>query len=356
MRPLPGFVRAARKPGTEVTMSDPVLVDVLRGPLIESRHRGAVAVVDADGATVCSVGDVAAPVFPRSAIKALQALPLVESGAADRFGFGDEQLALACSSHSGEDAHVDGIKRMLGKIGLDASTLRCGAHWPLYQPAAFALAKTGAPSALHNNCSGKHAGFLGLARAMGVPHEDYWRPEHPVQQKVHAVLEDLTGAALGPDRRAVDGCSVPTWAIPLKNLAHAFAKFGSGHGLSRRRAQAAARLRAACARYPWHVAGTGRFCTEIMQLFGTRALVKTGAEGVFCGALPEQGLGVAVKCDDGAGRAAEAIMAAILARFLPLQASERAELSRFVRPVVRNWNGIEVGALRVTDILSGPQC
>jgi L-asparaginase II len=115
-------------------------------------------------------------------------------------------------------------------------------------------------------------------------------------------------------------------------------------------------LRAACARYPWHVAGTGRFCTEIMQLFGTRALVKTGAEGVFCSALPEQGLGVAVKCDDGAGRAAEAIMAAILARFLPLQGSERAELSRFVRPVVRNWNGIEVGALRVTDILSGPQC
>lgn len=333
-------------------MNDPVLVEVSRGPLIESRHRGAVAVVDADGAAVLSVGDVAAAVFPRSAIKALQALPLVESGAADRFGFGEDELALACASHGGEAGHVDGVARMLGKIGLTASTLRCGAHWPLYQPAAFALARTGAPSALHNNCSGKHAGFLCLACAMGVAPENYWRPEHPVQQEVHAVLEGLTGSALRPDRRAVDGCSVPTWAIALKNLAHAFAKFGSGRGLPPRRAQAAARLRAACARYPWHVAGTGRFCTEIIRLFGVRVLVKTGAEGVVCAALPQQGLGVAVKCDDGAGRAAEAIMAALLARFVPLHASERAELSRFLRPVVRNWNGIEVGTVQVTGILS----
>ena len=335
-------------------MSDPVLVEVLRGPLIESRHRGAVAVVDADGTAVLSVGVVAAPVFPRSAIKALQALPLVESGAADRFGFADEELALACASHGGEDGHVEGVARMLGKIGLDASALRCGAHWPLFQPAAFALARTGAPSALHNNCSGKHAGFLSLARAMGVPHAAYWRPEHPVQQKVRAVLEDLTGAALKPDCCAIDGCSVPTWAIPLKDLARAFASFGSGRGLSRPRAAAAARLRLACARHPWHVAGTGRFCTEVMTLLGTRALVKTGAEGVFCGALPEAGLGIAVKCDDGAGRAAEAVMAAILLRFLALSASERAELSRFEHPVVRNWNGIDVGAVRVSDVVSSP--
>jgi len=156
---------------------------------------------------------------------------------------------------------------------------------------------------------------------------------------------------LPPERRAIDGCSVPTWAIPLKNLAHAFAKFGSGHGLSRERAAAAARLRAACAHKPWHVAGTGRFCTEVMQLLGARVFVKTGAEGVYCGALPETRLGIAIKCDDGAGRAAEAIMAAIIARFLPLEAGERAALTRFAHPVLRNWNGFEVGALRVTDAL-----
>jgi L-asparaginase II len=337
-------------------MTDPVLVEVLRGALVESRHRGAVAVADADGASVLAVGEVTAPVFPRSAVKPMQALALVESGAADRFGFGDEELALACSSHSGEDAHVEGVQRMLARAGLDGSALACGAHRPIYQPATFALAKIGTPSALHNNCSGKHAGFLCVACAMGIDHSGYWRVEHPVQQKVQPVLEDLTGAVLGPECRAVDGCSVPTWAIPLEKLAYAFAKFGSGRGLSRERADAAARLCAACARKPWYVAGTGRFCTDIMTLFGARVFVKTGAEGVFCGALPGQGLGIAVKCDDGAGRAAEAIMAAVIARFLPLQSEERVALSRFINPVLRNWNGIEIGALRVTGALASSVC
>ncbi len=332
-------------------MSNPVLVEVLRGALVESRHRGAVAIIDADGATVHSVGEAATPVFPRSAVKALQALPLVESGAADRFGFGDEELALACSSHSGEEGHVAVVARMLGKAGLDASALACGAHWPVNQAAAFALAKTGVASALHNNCSGKHAGFLCLARALGVDHAGYWRPDHAVQQTVRGVLEDLTGAALGPERCAVDGCSVPTWAIPLRDLARAFAKFGAGHRLPRARADAAARLRAACAAKPWHVAGTGRFCTEIMKLLGKRIFVKTGAEGMFCGALPEQGLGIAIKCDDGAGRAAEVVMACVIARFLPLDDGERAALARFTRPTLRNWNGTEVGTLRVTEAL-----
>jgi L-asparaginase II len=333
-------------------MSNPVLVEVWRGPLVESRHRGAVAVVDASGAAVLAVGDVSVAVFPRSAIKALQGLPLVETGAADRYGFGEEELALACSSHSGEPAHVEGVSRMLAKVGLDVSALACGAHWPIYQPAAFALSKNGAPSALHNNCSGKHAGFLCLACAMGVDHVGYWGPEHPAQQKVRGVLDDLTGLQLQAGQCAVDGCSVPTWAIPLQNLAHAFAKFGTGNGLSRERAAAAARLRAACAKHPWHVAGTGRFCTEVMKLLGARAFVKTGAEGVFCGALPEQGLGIAIKCDDGAGRAAEAIMAAVIARFLPLERAEREALKRFTHPMLRNWNGIEVGRLQVTEALA----
>ncbi len=248
----------------------------------------------------------------------------MEQGAADRYGFGDEELALACASHSGEPAHVAGVERMLAAAGLDSSALRCGAHWPMSQPAAYALAKTGTASALHNNCSGKHAGFLCLACANGLDHADYWRPEHPVQREVRAVIEDFTGAVLSQDRCAIDGCSVPTWAIPLDNLARGFAKFGTGQGLAPARAAAAARLRHACAQKPWHVAGTGRFCTEIMQIFGARVFVKTGAEGVYCGALPDQGLGIAIKCDDGAGRAAQAIMAAVIARFLPMDDAERA--------------------------------
>ncbi len=336
-------------------MTNPILVEVTRGGLIESRHRGAVAVADADGGTVLAIGDVAQPVFPRSAVKALQAIALVEQGAADRYGLTEEELALACASHSGEPAHVAGVERMLAKAGLDASALRCGAHWPIAQPAAAAVAKIGAPSALHNNCSGKHAGFLCLACAMetdmGVDHADYWRPTHPVQRAVHAVLEDFAGATLGEDRCAIDGCSVPTWAMPLANLARAFAKFGTGKNLAPERAAACARLRKACAENPWHVAGTGRFCTAIMQLFGARVFVKTGAEGVFCGALPELGLGIAVKCDDGAGRAAEAIMAATIARFLPLSATEREALAHHAHPVLRNLNGFEVGAIRVTDAI-----
>jgi L-asparaginase II len=335
----------------QTTMSNPVLVEVARGALVESRHRGAVAVCDAEGAIALAVGDVTAPIFPRSAVKALQALPLIEERAAERFGLSDAELALACASHSGEAAHVAGVEHMLAKAGLKPSDLRCGAHWPIAQAAAAAVARSGAPSPLHNNCSGKHAGFLCVARAMGVDPADYWRPEHPVQRMVRGVLEDFTGASLGETCCAIDGCSVPTWAVPLRNLAHGFAKFGTGHGLSPERAQAAARLRQACVEAPWFVAGTGRFCTEIMQQFGRRVFVKTGAEGVYCAALPQQGLGIAVKCDDGASRAAQATMAAVLARFLPVTASERAGLERFVAPSLRNWNDFEVGQIRITDAL-----
>jgi L-asparaginase II len=332
-------------------MTNPVLVEVTRGPLIESRHRGAVAVCDPQGKTILAVGDVSAPIFPRSAVKALQALPLIEQGAANRFGLSDEELALACASHSGEAAHVAGVERMLAKAGLAPSDLRCGAHWPVAQTAAAAVARSGAPSPLHNNCSGKHAGFLCVARAIGTDPADYWRPEHPVQRLVRSVLEDFTGAALTEASCAVDGCSVPTWAVPLHNLAQGFAKFGTGSDVSAERARAAARLRQACAKAPWFVAGTGRFCTDIMQMVGDRAFVKTGAEGIYCAALPREGLGIAVKCDDGASRAAQAIMAAVIARFLPLAANERALLERFVAPVQRNWNGFEVGQVRVTEAL-----
>src|SRR4029079_15450250 len=177
----------------------------------------------------------------------------------------------------------------------------------------------------------------------GADQDTYIEPSHPVQRAVKDVLESLGGAAIGQDVCAIDGCSVPTWALPLSSLAMAFARFGSGEGMAPERAQAAARVRGACAAHPWHVAGSGRFCTEIMQRFGTRVFVKTGAEGVYGAALPEQGLGIAVKCDDGAGRAAEVMMAALLARFLP--DADAAKIEPFVRPVLRNWRGIEIGTI-----------
>jgi L-asparaginase II len=333
-------------------MANPVLVEASRGARIESRHRGAVAVADADGTGVLALGDVDRPIYPRSAVKALQALVLVESGAPGRFGLGDQELALACASHSGEPDHVATALRMLERAGLDAGALQCGTHWPIHQPSAQALARAGgAASPVHNNCSGKHAGFLCAACAMGVEHRGYPAPTHPVQREVKAVLENLTGVQLDEDHCAVDNCSVPTWALPLQALALAFARFGTGKDLGATRARAAARLRAACAAAPWHVAGTGRFCTEVMGRFGPRVFAKGGAEGVYCGALPELGFGIAIKCDDGAGRAAEVIMAAIIARFLPLDQGDRAFVDRFLRPTLRTWNGVEIGALEPTEAL-----
>lgn len=333
-------------------MRNPVLVEVTRGPRVESRHCGAVAVVDADGATVLALGDVARPVYPRSAVKPFQALPLIESGAAGRFGFGDEELALACASHGGEPAHVAVAERMLARAGLDVGALECGTHWPSHQPSAQALARSGAaPSALHNNCSGKHSGFLCVACAAGVDHHGYVGVSHPVQREVRAAIEDLTGMALPEDECGIDGCAIPTWAVPLTALAHGFARFATGRGLGEERAKAAARLRAACAAQPFYVAGTGRFCTQIMQHFGARVLVKTGAEGVLCGALPEQGLGIAIKCDDGGTRAAEVTMAAMIARYLPVSDADRAALEPHLPKRLRNWNGIEVGVVRPTPIV-----
>ena len=330
-------------------MNNPVLVEMLRGAMVESRHTGAVAAVDADGREVLALGDVRRPVFPRSAIKAIQALPLVESGAADSYGFGPEELALACSSHGGEPGHVAVVERMLNRIGLDHSALRCGVHWPIHQPSAQALARGGgAATAVHNNCSGKHAGFLCIACATGADPVGYVQPSHPVQRMVRDTLEVLSEAPLSPDACAVDGCSVPTWALPLDALALAFARFGTGTHMLPERARAAARLREACTAHPWHVAGTGRFCTEVMRKFGARVFLKTGAEGVCCAALLELGIGIAVKCDDGASRAAEVMMAAAFDRLLNNDA-DSAILEPFVRPVMRNWSGIAVGGLRPTD-------
>jgi L-asparaginase II len=328
-------------------MTNPVLVEVTRGPQVESRHRGAIAVVDAEGRRRAAVGDVERAVFPRSAVKPLQALPLVESGAAHRYGFGDAELALACASHSGEPRHVEVAARMLAAAGRTEADLECGVSWPANREAASALLRAGKePTALHDNCSGKHAGFICLACYLGVDPKGYVRPDHPVQREVTATLAALTGASLGEDVRAVDGCSIPTYAIPLDKLALAFARFVTGEGLTPSRARAAGRLRAACTAQPDMVAGAGRFCTQALSLFSDRLFVKGGAEGVYCAAFPQLGLGVALKCDDGAARASEATMAAVIDAFVPMSESERSAFAARLAPVVMSRAGKNVGEIR----------
>lgn len=335
-------------------MTDPVLVEITRGGIPESVHRGALAVLDADGSVVLALGDIDRPVFPRSAVKAFQALPLIESGAADRFGLDNAELALACASHSGEPAHAETAAATLAKAGQTGACLECGAHWPLGEKAARALAASGGqPTALNNNCSGKHAGFVCVAVAMDKNPAGYVQPDHPVMQEVSTALGAMTGYNLRNTARGVDGCSIPTYAIPLRNIARGFARFGTGHGLAPERAKAAARLRTAVAAEPFMVAGTDRFDTVVMSALGSRIFMKTGAEGVYCAAIPELGYGIALKIDDGATRAAETVMAALIRRFLPLGDAEARIILPRTDHVMRNWNGIEVGRMRAAPTLVG---
>jgi len=330
-----------------------LLAEVTRGVAVESRHFGALAVSDSSGRLLLALGDVERPIFGRSAVKALQALPLVESGGAERFGFSDRELALACASHGGEPEHVETAAGALARLGLGAEALECGAHWPTNDAAARALAASGAgPSALHNNCSGKHAGFLCLACAMETDPAGYVGAEHPVQREVTAALEGALGLSLADAAVGIDGCGIPTYAAPLASIARAFARFGSGEGFGPERARAAQRLQQAGWSAPFEIAGTGRFDTEAMQVLNGRAFVKMGAEGVHTGALPELGLGVAIKIDDGATRGAEAAMAAVLARFLRPEGDAGAWLASRARRSLRNWAGTEVGEVRAAGELA----
>ncbi|CAN7433070.1 asparaginase [Mesorhizobium amorphae] len=334
-------------------MTNPVLVEVLRGAVVESGHRGAVSVFDADGKPVWELGDAARPVFPRSAVKAIQALPLVESGAADAYGFGDRELALACASHSGQPAHAELADAMLAKAGLDRTALECGAHWPMDHDATVALARTGGmPNPLHNNCSGKHAGFLCTCVHVGIAHRGYVKAGHAFQEMVRDAMQAVTGAAHDVDHCGTDGCSIPTYAVPLKNFALGFARMATGAGFEPVRAKAAKRLFAACMAEPFLVAGTGRADVALMQAALGRIFVKTGAEGVYCGAVPELGLGIALKCDDGAGRAAEAMIAAVLAKLLRADEALAAKLIEQANPAIESRIGAKVGSLRPTAALS----
>ncbi|MFP5075804.1 asparaginase [Rhizobium sp. YIM 134829] len=333
-------------------MANPVLVEVTRGDLVESRHRGMVVVVDGAGRTVFSQGDVEAAVFPRSACKAMQALPLVEGGAADAYQFGDRELALACASHDGTETHAALAASMLAAAGRDVDTLECGAHWSSVQGVLIAQARSlDRPSALHNNCSGKHAGFVCTACHAGVDPAGYIGYDHAIQREIRAVMTDLTGAALSHDSCGIDGCAIPTYAVPLKGLAHGFAKMTTGHGLSSSRAAASRRLMEACMAEPFYVAGENRACTRLMRIAPGRIFAKIGAEGVYCAAIPEQGLAMALKCEDGTTRAVEAMVAATLARFFADDPAVQAALMAEATHSMKNWNGMTVGTVRVTEAL-----
>jgi L-asparaginase II len=320
----------------------PIAVLVRRGELVESEHRVAYVVATSDGRLLHAAGDVDRPIFPRSAIKPLQAIALLESGAAERFAVSERELALACASHSGEPDHVRLVQAWLSRLGLDGSVLECGAHPPLHGPSAESLVATGrAPERVHNNCSGKHAGMITLARHLDVPLAGYIRADHPAQRRIADVLGAMAGVAeLAPP--AIDGCGIPTFPIPLRRLAVAMARFAHPADLPPARAQACARLQAAMRAHPHLVAGSERPCTEIMTV-APQVLVKAGAEGVYAACLPERRIGLMLKVADGAGRAAPVALLALLQALDALEARASAALAHRMRPELRNHAGVVVG-------------
>lgn len=321
----------------------PLNVNVWRGPNIESRHYVSAVVVDSQGLTQLSWGEPSLKIYPRSSIKALQALPIVLSGAADQFSITDIELALASASHGGEPEQINVVQGLLRRLGLSVQNLECGAHPPGDAIAAGHLMQAGNKfSALHNNCSGKHTGMLATALALGKGTDGYSKAAHPVQKMIRHLIEDFCSVQISENDIAVDGCSIPTYFMPIQNLATGMARLGDPKNFEDSYRMAAERIYTANVSNPYYVAGTDRYCTLIMKALNRRALVKTGAEGVMFATVPELKFGVVVKVHDGSVRAAELVMSWILNE-LGLLDPQTAE--KFCEIPVRNWNQILTGRI-----------
>lgn len=318
------------------------MVELWRGGRLESLHHGHAVICDAAGQIVDAWGNPEAMIYPRSSCKMVQALPLLESGAGN--GLSDRHLALACASHQGASLHTKAVASWLADLDLSESDLRCGAHEPYDIPERNRLICSGDSACqLHNNCSGKHAGFLTLNKHLGGG-PDYIEPDHIVQRSVRQAFEDVTGE--DSPGYGIDGCSAPNFATSLTGLARAMSKFAAADG-SDTRSAAMVKLRNAMARHPDLVAGETRACTELMRAMGGKAMIKTGAEAVFVAILPAQKLGIALKILDGGTRASEAAIVALLARAGVLDPAHPDAQKRLGAPQ-KNCGGRVWGEMRLS--------
>ncbi len=320
----------------------PVLVEVTRGSEVECRHRGEIAVVDGAGKVQRHLGDPDVLVCMRSLAKPFQALPLITTGAAAAYGFGPEELALMSGSLSGQDFQVDLVTKILARLDLTPAVLQCGSHAPLHRPTAKALAQAGGkPIALHHTCAGKHASMLALCAYHFWPVEDYLRPSHPVQQLILRTVAELVGLDPADIPVALDGCGAPVFYVPLQNIARGFARLAAAPPDSPE-----GTIMAACLQHPRHLAGDGRLETVIMQNLPGRVFAKTGAEGGFALALAQEGLGVALKVEDGASRALGPAIIEVLEQLGVLTPAAQEALASLWRPVIKNHRDQKVGQLR----------
>lgn len=325
-------------------MVNPIMVEATRGRHPESFHRGAAAVVDSLGHVIRSWGNIFDPIFGRSALKFVQALPLIETGAADAFHLTPEEIALACASHQGEEMHIKALDIWLQKLGKDERSLECGVHPPVYKKSPAFREK---PSVLHNMCSGKHLGFLTTALHRNEPLKGYCLREHPVQKRVERTISELTDVDLSHAPQGIDGCSIPSFAIPLYNIALAMARFADPSHLHYPRQKALHRIIEAVGSQPDMIAGTDGFDTRVIKLTQGRVLCKSGAGGVEIGIVPSASLGIALKIDDGNMKATGVAFLAIL-RSLGVLEEDLYELLHPRLPLLTH-KGKTVGFLQATN-------
>lgn len=324
------------------------LVEVYRTQQRECTHFGSIAVVDVDGRVLLAVGDAQGPVYLRSSAKPFQASTLLEMGVGDRYSWTDAELALICASHGAQSFHLQTVQSILAKAELSESALRCGPHPPMHPAAQHELIRLGRPpTAIHNNCSGKHAGMLAACRHLGLPTTDYFAAEHPLQQANARTVAAYAGCPVDSLASGVDGCGVPCFYLPLYQAARAFARLATPGYRPDGHESAADRIVAAMHACPDHVAHEGDFAAVLLKHLGDRVAAKGGAEGVFCAGIRNLGVGIAVKISDGSSRPIPAVVIRLLE---PYVAHAPLDLLRktFLGPL-RNTRGEAVGDVRVVD-------
>jgi L-asparaginase II len=328
------------------------LVDVYRGGRVESSHVGHIAVVDSTGRLLYSVGDPYRVTYARSAFKPIQVIPIVETGAADSYSLSDADLSLLCGSHSGEKQHTSRVLSILERAGLTEEALKCGTHVPFNQEAYKELIQDGNElTAQYNNCSGKHSGMLVTAKHMNETLQDYYLPDHPVQQRIIQAVSDVAGFPKEDIGIGIDGCGVPVFAMPLERLAYAFARLAQPQTLGDERSKVVEKITTAMTKHPEMVGGTGRFCTDFMKVGQGRLFGKAGAESVYSIGDKETGIGIAIKVEDGNDRAMYPVALEVLKQLDMISKEQLEEIRDHYRPPLKNARKEEVGFLQASFTL-----
>lgn len=326
-----------------------LLVKVIRGNIIESQHRGHLIVCDRAGKTIFALGNPAMVTYWRSAAKPFQAIPFIEMGGAEKFSLTGPEVALLTSSHGGEEQHVVTIGNMLKKIGLSLDCLDCGSSEPMFRPAAYKILASGSKYLAANNaCSGKHTGMLMLSLLLNKSVSEYIRKDHPVQQAMLKVISECSSFLPDDIELGVDGCGVPVFGLPLKNMAMAYARLSLPEGyFNQQRVEAINTIREAMTSNPYYVAGTGRLDTVLMEVTRGKIVAKLGAEGIYCVGIANQGVGLALKVEDGNYRPIDPVVIHILKGLGFLSDSEFSQLQHLWRPEVKNHRGEVIGHIEV---------